>query len=344
MSEFEPVIPQERVDRLYSELDGRVASEDFDTLSTMFEADLPQGGTLNRLQALKKVAAEHWNFRKGAERQAVPWDESELFEEGSESWNAVFSHTDSLGLVTSTSATAARYDALLDPGAANWAPYLRLKYGVEQTYDGSTVTFGRVILLGAGRELQPAEKEKTADYAPGAQIEHDLMNGAAESLLKPEGYTDFKLSSVGYEHEDKASVRAYHMANGQGVHSLYSPAPVGQQRATTANTYQHLQAYAPNEITEGAKLLLSTNAFYAPAQEVDAKRCLTLPTGAEVEAIGFAADHFASKRYEDETRPEWVVKRQPAQLLQETKAYIDAMDRLAVALGDAATTTNATYL
>jgi hypothetical protein len=52
-----------------------------------------------RLAALQKVATEHWDFRKGAERQAVDWNDELLDQPGSPQWDIVFNGAEELGQV-----------------------------------------------------------------------------------------------------------------------------------------------------------------------------------------------------------------------------------------------------
>jgi len=72
-------------------------------------------------------------------------------------------------------------------------------------------------------------------------------------------------------------------------------------------------------LNEDATALLVTNAFYTPAQHLDAVRELTLPTGTTVETIGYDAAYGGTVRT-------------AKQLKQELKTGVDAAVRLRTAL------------
>jgi hypothetical protein len=189
-----------------------------------------------------------------------------------------------------------------------------MRYAAEQG-----VKADWMALLGSDRKLSPAEKEKTAWYAPGAETEFDLMCGAVESVHA--GHVEkagtFTLHRTGYEHTDDTTPRVtvYKKDNGTTIFALNSPIPAGKPRAETADTYMHLREAAGKRLDDDTDVLLVTNALYVPFQHDDALTHLSLPTGAHVETIGFSAEYGG-------------VKRLPTQLLQEAKSHVDKLDNL----------------
>lgn len=313
--------------RAQAELDSFIANPGLTELATLFgEPDLPEDPS-ERLAALKEVAAQHWDFRKGAERMDVNWDETNLQEEGSEQWHATFEATDKLGMVESTKPAREHYDFLTILGGANLAPLLRLQYGLEA---GST--FGAVVLLGSDRKVGANERPKTDTYAPGAVSEYDLMNGAVETLLGDRiGARDtfeIKNPEARVAGDPKNwKVKYYELDDGTPIFSLSSDflpdrdttkdARKQKNRANSADTYAFMRNLAGDMLNADAHVLNVTNAFYKPFQHLDGVRELELPTGAHVETIGFEAGYGNTG-----------LKRTASQLLQETKGAIDAAARL----------------
>jgi hypothetical protein len=299
---------------LEQEVQYRAGNPAFDELAGIFDEELPEPGEDDRLAAMQDVAARHWNFRKGAERQAVVWDDHELADPGTTVGRAIFRHAGQLSLVASTHPTLPSYTVMGVTGAANKAPYQRFQYAAEQD-----IMFDHAVLLGSSRAITAdSERQKSAEYAPGAVTEFDLMCGAAQTVLGVREYEELRPRDVGYLFDGEARVRQYETDDGKKVSVLDAPAPVGKARANTGDTYIFMREYMGDELSD-ADVLFSTNAFYAPAQHVDALRILQLPTAANIETIGFDAKYGG-------------VTRLPTQLLQETKSYVDALGRLDGAL------------
>jgi hypothetical protein len=296
---------------LEREVQRRVGDPAFDQLADMFDETLPEPGAHDRLAAMQDVAARHWDFRKGAERQETAWDTHELADPDTTVGREIFRHTGQLGLVASTHPILPKYKVLGETGAANKAPCQRFQYGVEQG-----VAFDHAVLLGSTRPItSDSERQKSAEYAPGAVTEFDLMCGAAQKVLGVREYEELRPRDVGYLFEGEARVRQYEAEDGTRVSVLDAPAPMGKKRANTGDTYKFMREYMCDELDNETDVLFSTNAFYKPAQHIGALIDITLATGAHVETIGFDAAYGG-------------VERLPTQLLQETKSYIDALGRL----------------
>jgi len=304
-------------DEARAELDAFVANPGLDELASLFGVEELPDDPRERLHKLEELAAAHWDFRKGAERQATDWNDELLDQEGSEQWEAVFSGADKLGLVESSTAKNKHPQTLMFYGAANRAPFDRLRYGLEQVED-----FGQLVYLGCSRPVSDGEREEAKDYAPDAQTEFDLGWGALETLL------DAKMTDeVSWERDgDTWGMRLYEFEkDGETKHAfaLSTPQYIGEERA---NTYDNLRFFADRaELAEDPDhtIVAVTNAFYTGGQGLPGVQELTLPFGTEIETIGFDAAYGGKVR-------------KPSQLLQETKAAVDAAVRLEAALDQAA--------
>ncbi len=259
----------------------------------------------DRLHAFQEVAAAHWDFRKGEERQATNWDDELLDQEGSEQWNTIFDGADKLGLVKDTEPVNKHPNSLVILGGANRAPLDRLRYGLEKVED-----FEQVAYLGSSRPLSDAEREKAKDYAPDAQTEFDLGCRAFETLLGARVVDDLSFKRNG----DIWRARLYEFErNGETKHgfALNTPHKIGERRANTYDNYSFFVDVAELSKDPDHTVVAVTTGFYTKGQHLPAVQVLTLPYGIKVETIGHSAEYSG-------------VKRKPSQLLQETKSAIDA--------------------
>jgi hypothetical protein len=324
---------------LRAELEARVASKSFDNLLALYP-DAPKLPTVTaemhldlgarsemareRLSMLRDFAKTHWDYRKGQERQGQQVDDvldhkpevTNPHEPGynpSAPWNVVFDATREFGMVDSTQPKYSHYDMLIVLGGANRAPLQRTEYGLEQGVDVDAVA-----LLGSDRPVNDAERQKAVDYAPQAQTEFDLMDGAAQTAIGVERRKTLTLSRVGYDHDDSSIPRVnyYRTRDNKSVFTLNAPTRPGMTRANTDDTYALLRTAAgKSRLYPGAKVLVVTNAFVSAFQAIDAKRNIDLMTGAETDTIGYDAAYGG-------------VNRLPSQLLQETLSYIDSLVKL----------------
>lgn len=299
-------LAQEQLDQfLYNPALGELAS--------LFGADVLPEVRGERLHALQELAAAHWDFRKGAERQAVDWNDEFIDQEGSEQWNTIFAAADKLGLVESSKPTNKRPNSLAILGGANRSPLDRLRYGLEVVED-----FDQVAYLGSSRRLSDAEKEKAADYAPGAETEFDLGCGAFETLLGATMVDETRIDRNG----DVWIMRIYEFERSGEVKKgfvLSTPQKIGERRATTYDNYRFFADAVELKDQPEHTVVVATNAFYTLMQGLPAAQELTVPYGTKVEVIGFDAAYGGATR-------------KASQLLQEIKAGIDAAVRLNAAL------------
>jgi hypothetical protein len=265
-----------------------------------------------RLDFLKKLAAEHWDYRQGRERYEIT-ENYELDEPGNERGKRIYEGAALAEMGTSSQATLKHYSILAVLGGANRSPYNRLKYGLEQR-----ITYDMLAYLGSERELPPAEKEIVQSYAAGARTEFDLGKGAITALVGNH-------LAAGGEYEVATSEwRLTHLQQKDGVPIvlLSSPPFLGGRRANTADTYDFLRRLEQESLTPTKNILFATAAIYRYAQYFDAMREIHLRTGVDIEVIGY------EQRYAE-------LEFKPTQFLQELKAAAGAAVRLRDAVNGA---------
>lgn len=303
------VIPEQRS---LKELDSFLNNPGWDELAAEFSNKPLPVDTDERLVVLRGLAA-NWDFRNGAERQAVNWDDSALGDEDSALWKSVFRAGDKLHMVQDgvLHNKSPKYLAIL--GGANKAPFDRLRFGLEAAED-----FEHVVYLGASRSVLPAEREKAKAYAPDAKTEFDLGSGAFKALLGAKLTDDFTIERDG----DTWGLRAYDLTY-KGTEKtgfvLSTPTTIHGKRATTYDNFKFFADRAELSKDPEATVAAITTAFYVPGQHLAAVQELTLPYGTPVETIGHSAGFSG-------------VRRTATQILQEAKSGVDAAVRLDAAI------------
>jgi len=307
------------VDKARQELTAFAHNEGLADVANLYDIRLPESQH-DKLAILQTVAAENWDFRKGAERQVTNWDYAQLGEADSAVWSAVFSAADKLGLVHSGELQNKCPKYLVILGGANKAPLDRLRFGLTAVDD-----FEYLVYLGSSRLVSDVERHKASEYAPDAQTEFDLGAGAFETVLGAHPTDEYIEDRNG----DTWGTRVYEFDhNGQtktGV-VLSTPRTIEGRRATTYDNYKFFAASAELHNDPDATVAAITTGFYTLGQHFPAVQELTLPHGTQVETIGHSAEYSG-------------VVRKPSQLLQEMKAGIDAAVRLENMLGKLAAST-----
>lgn len=260
-----------------------------------------------RLDHLKSVAAEHWDFRKGRERYEIT-ESYEMDKPGNEMGKIIFEGSAIAEMGISSSATLKHYSIMAILGGANLSPYNRLKYGLEQN-----ITYDMLAYLGSERELPPAEKEAVTEYAKGAQTEFDLGKGAIVSLMRDQ-LTDNE------EGDFEVATSEWRMTRLQTkksipIYLLSAPPYLGGRRANTADTYDLLRRLEQEALSPVKNILFITGSIYRYAQYFDAMREICLRTGTDIETIGYDPPYMG-KAFK------------PTEFLQELKAAADAAIRL----------------
>jgi hypothetical protein len=325
--------------RALAELDTFLGNPGLDELAALFDTIVLPGDENYRLEVLRDIAERNWDFRKGAERQAVGWDNELLDQEGSKQWKTIFGAADKLGLVESSTPVNKNPDYLVILGGANKAPLDRLRYalGIEEDDEGNLV-FGdnrpvgsvgkALVYLGSSRPLnvKADEPEKVKEYAPNAQAEFDLGCAAFETLpdaWKVDGGSQIRNDGNVYAWREYAFSMGGETRTGYVLNTPYDMFdPNAENKTRRANTYDNYNYFAEwvgLADEPSASVVAVTTGFYTAAQHLPGVQELTLPYGTHVETIGHDAAYSGAVR-------------KPAQLLQETKAAIDAAVRLHTAI------------
>ncbi len=168
------------------------------------------------------------------------------------------------------------YDAVIVLGGARQSNLDRTRYAVDAIKEG-TATVKHLIVAGSSRELNEAEQENTANYAPGAKTEFDLCVGAAATAAKE---NPGLVASVMYVEDKKAG----------------TPVVIENVLAT-------LQA--SGSLPEGASVAAVTTQIYQTSTERDLARVAKQFGVAETFTAGNPSD------------PNVVAKRTPATYLSE---------------------------
>lgn len=315
------------IDMARAELAEFASNKGLDGLTKLYGVQLPPnepGYQRERLVAAQEVAANYWDFRKGAERQNTDWNiEGELSSKGSKAWKAVFADARELGLVRSSILQNRQPKYLSILGGANESAVNRLRFGLESTDD-----FEYLVFLGASRPLPEKERERVKNFAPNAKTEYDLGSAAFETMLDAkltDDFTDVRNGDVwgtrvyNIQHKGRKKT-AFVLSTPREIHDADDP-----EKPRRATTYDNFRFFARQvELADGptATVAAITTAHYTRAQHLPAVQELTLPYGVRVETIGHRAKYAK-------------MQRTPGQLLQEVKAAIDAGVRLQDVIDDA---------
>ena len=129
------------------------------------------------VRGFKEFSNKHLDFRSGKERQQVGTVELTVEQEA-----AIMATATEFGMQGETNARDNNYDVVTVLGGANQSNLLRVRHAKKQmdrlAEQGNPVPY--MILLGSARKISEKERENTANYAPGAETEFDLLNGALE--------------------------------------------------------------------------------------------------------------------------------------------------------------------
>jgi hypothetical protein len=182
------------------------------------------------------------------------------------------------------------FDAVIVLGGARQSNLDRTNYAVE-AIKGGKANVKQLIVAGSSRELNEAEQENTANYAPGAKTEFDLCVGAAATASKE---NPGLVASVMYVEDKRAG----------------TPAVIENVLAT-------LQANGT--LPEGSKVAAVTTQIYQTSTERDLDRVAKQFGVAETFTAGNPSD------------PNVVANRTPATYLSEVLRTLKAATNAAQA-------------
>jgi hypothetical protein len=291
--------------------------------------------TLRRALEIEETVAFPFNFRPRV--GTVYGERSQLEQAGfsAETRAEILELSRALGLVSPRTPRYDGYAKTLVLGGGYRSPLLRARYAAQLHAAG--VSLGELSFLGSPRFLdkQPDERQKTADFAPGATDEFGLMLGAlnAEFRLRTaevafrcgcasadQPCPNWRLAGTDaaaqtppeFTHERQAQI-----VDGGPISGSVLSASTGRppKRPDTSDTFGLWARQADPQF--GQRVLVITTQVFVPFQTFDGLGWLYLPYGVDVDTVGYGAD--------------WGDRPQTAEyLLQETLSAIRSGRRLLV--------------
>lgn len=311
--------------------------------------DFSDLSTREKLGRLKDFANANWNFRGGKERweaDHVPLDDIE---------GPIMQLADSMNMRSNTVPENSEPDILAVPGAKAIPVITRVQYAHELMTQHD-VQPRAIVLLGSQRaiDVKNGEDAKADFYAPEAESEFDLMVSAAHHVfgegaktsdntrqleevfharspgLKATGGGEFESGSEVREERDEWKVAVFETDESVPVIVLGAPIKHGNTRATARDTDEMLRTMLDEGIREddtAPSALVVTTALHAPQQDLNFRRMVGNPSGAKVETVGFAYDHYDGKfppvAGDEAGEPQGRLTLRPQDVLQEMNATIN---------------------
>jgi hypothetical protein len=323
MARFQPVKlpespPKHGVERARASIEEWVASAPLVALVEQFGGAIPDSGIASQLAWLDDFSEEHWDYRKGKERNlALTQDFNQPTEQ------LILDAADALGLVAGRPPRLDHYHHMLILGGLVRACILRPRLARRLLDEGLQVE--EITALGAFRPLRGDEH----DLADAAELiacnnEVQAMESGVRRALDLEEPT-----GVGGEEDKENPNEQWRIATWSErrppVTVVAAPTTDPARRANTPDSYSYW-AHEVAHLAErpGSRVLLVTSAIYVPFQHADAIRMLSLPYGAIVDTIGVDPKTVT----EGPLRQEFT----PANYLQEIRSTIRALGNLAAAL------------
>lgn len=224
-----------------------------------------------------RAALQQLDPRYQGGRDLVRWQlEADQTEWDEPTKDVIMRTAESMRMLEAETPLQGNFDAVIVLGGARQSNLDRTNYAVEAIKDGKA-TVKQLIVAGSSRELNEAEQENTANYAPGAKTEFDLCVGAAATASKE---NPGLIASVMYVEDKKAG----------------TPAVIEKVLTTLQGN---------GTLPEGAKVAAVTTQIYQSSTERDLDRV----------AKQFGVDEtFTAGNPSD---PNVVAKRTPATYLSE---------------------------
>lgn len=307
--------PSDEAGRLLGVIDAWTSDEAFARLVTSFGGP-PETGESDpraRLEALDAFAAEHWDFRRGRERNDL--DATGLTEHQR---RAVASAALRLGLGGVHIPSDGHYDTVIMTGGMVRAGIVKPRFVAGLLSRGLSV--GRVVFLGAFRSFSGDEIPLARSLGVVGADEVQGMEHGMALAFGPRRDADQRAGGV-RGHRDAWSSTRWH-AGGVDLEVLAAPSSdPATRRANTVDTYRFwLEREAP---PAGHRVLIVTTPVYVPYQGASAVQSLGLEGGVAVETVGADA---ASQDLGPFTQPFTA-----AHHLQELRAAVHAMVELRAA-------------
>jgi hypothetical protein len=289
---------------------GRWVSVDelWDLVEVFDATSVDRSDVASAVAFIDDVAARHWDFRQGGERQSLRRDLS--------------SHVVALvnlvaarfGLLRRSNEPKGSYDDMLVLGGTVRACYSRMALGKSLLQ--SSVTCRAMTALGGFRPLQPDELEFARDLLGGdVRTEAEGLVAMARVLY---GVDDAPIRQLG-DQAEAIVVDAPIRVSVLGVRGSGG-------RARTEDTYRFWAQRSPWTSTAPRRVIIVTSQIYVPYQHLEAIRVLAKPRGWYLETVGSEPGEFLP------LKPAPAL--QPAHYLQEIRSTLHAMRRLMMELAN----------
>lgn len=270
------------------------------------------GPLVDRLAALERFSADHWDYRKGTlERHQAP---GESFTASTEA--RIRSAARSLGLAGRVVPRHRQFDHVLVLGGGVRTMMARAHLAATLLRQG--VRAASVTGLGSLRAI--AEQNPVAGGLGLGEVatEGDAVDEALRHAFGTAGFVDQRCGVTG---TGQPWWLRFHPDVRPPVQVLAAPSTRPGRRADTADTLTGWAELMRPRLA-GARLLVVTTDIFVPFQHCDAVRLLSLRYGCQVETVGF-----------DSSTDPWVPPAATSAVLQEVRSAIRSMQALYQALG-----------
>ncbi len=117
-------------------------------------------------------------------RELVRWQlEDDQTEWPEDTKQMIIRAAEGMRMLETETPLSGEFDAVIALGGARQSNLDRTRYAVEATKEGNA-NFKHLIVAGSSRELNEAEQENVANYAPGATTEFEACVGAAKTVAQ----------------------------------------------------------------------------------------------------------------------------------------------------------------
>ena len=254
-----------------------VASPPLRDLVAAFGGSVPAGDVGGALRWLADFSAEHWDYRRGAERnaradEALSGDAAEVVQAAAQAF----------GMFDEAVPRRRHYDHFVILGGLLRGCITRARRAAEVLSGG--LGAGSFAAVGGFRPLNDAELRLAAeiDFEPGGD-EFSAMDAAVREAFSVDGPTGERGEGDGFA---AWLVRDYETAGGMPLRVVATPS--SQPATRRANTADNFSFWATEvgRPSAGESVLVLTTSRYVPYQHCEAVRALVLPYGVSVETIG----------------------------------------------------------
>jgi hypothetical protein len=263
--------------QLRADLEEWIRSEPLVALAEAWGAEAPIGlGPLELYEWFDTFSAQHWDFRKGGERNLAAHGQLTP-----EQIRASIEAAEALGIMTPRPPQRSSYDYVLILGGLVRACITRPRFAAQLTSEG--IRLGSVFALGGFRPLGGDEIDLAKSLGIQAENEFEAMVEGVKSAFEISEPPILEASSTARSNGDWAT--AYFQSKDITVIAAPSLAP-SERRANTSDTFAWWAERTPN--LRGKTILLVTAAIYVPYQGAAAIEKLGLPFDASIETVGIS--------------------------------------------------------